>query len=117
MKGPLYQLLQSSDILPMVFEDIQGMITKSGAWGDGYCTLYEIMSRIHPILNPGVKLPPPHSRSRALDSSSTNPSYYYNIMYQLKNSNAWCDNIQPAWLFFGFYTDCTPYGGTFLGIR
>jgi hypothetical protein len=61
MKGPLYQLLQSPDIVPMVFEDIRGIITKNGAWGDGYRTLYEIMSRIHPILNPDAQLPPPHS--------------------------------------------------------
>jgi hypothetical protein len=61
MKGPLYQLLQSPDIVPMTFEDIRGIITKNGAWGDGYRTLYEIMSRIHPILNPDAQLPPPHS--------------------------------------------------------
>jgi hypothetical protein len=63
MKGPLYQLLQSADIVPMIFEDIWGIITKNGAWGDGYCTLYKIMSRIHPILSPDAQLPPPHSRN------------------------------------------------------
>jgi hypothetical protein len=45
----------------MTFEDIRGIITKNGAWGDGYRTLYEIMSRIHPILNPDAQLPPLHS--------------------------------------------------------
>jgi replication initiation and membrane attachment protein DnaB len=61
MKGPLYQLPQSPDIVPMTYEDIRGIITKNGAWGDGYRMLYEIMSRIHPILNPDAQLPLPHS--------------------------------------------------------
>jgi hypothetical protein len=55
MKGPLYQLPQSPDIVPMTYEDIRGIITKNGAWGDGYRMLYEIMSRIHPILNPDAQ--------------------------------------------------------------
>jgi hypothetical protein len=39
----------------------EGLSQKNGAWGDGYRALYEIMSRIHPILNPDAQLPPPYS--------------------------------------------------------
>jgi hypothetical protein len=53
-------------------------------------------------------------RSRTLDSSNTNPSYYYNTMYQLKDSNSRYDDFQLAWRFLGFYMDCTPYGGSCL---
>jgi hypothetical protein len=54
------------------------------------------------------------TRRRAVDSSNTNPSYYYSTMYQLKDSNSLYDDFQLAWRFLGFYMDCTPYGGSCL---
>ncbi len=51
-------------------------------------------------------------QSRALDSSNTNPSYYYNTMYRLKDSNSRYDDFQLAWRFLGSYMDCTPFGGS-----
>jgi hypothetical protein len=61
MTDALYQLLALTDTVAMEHTEVRNIIQWYATNTDGYATLYEIMERIHPILNPDAKLHAPLS--------------------------------------------------------
>lgn len=61
MADPLYQLLALHDTVGAEHTEVQNIIQRYAGNTDGYAALYEIMERIHPLLNPDAKLQAPLS--------------------------------------------------------
>jgi hypothetical protein len=61
MADALYQLLALIDTTPMEHTEVWNIIQRHANTTDGYAALYEIMERIHPLLNPDAKLQAPMS--------------------------------------------------------
>jgi hypothetical protein len=78
----LYQLLNHIDTIPTEHTEVRNIIQRHASNADGYSALYEIMERIHPLLNPDAKLQAP------LSINSTDIHDYYNQVdsYLLHNS-------------------------------
>lgn len=72
MADSLYQLLALPDTIPLEHTEIRNIIHRHASNTDGYSALYEIMERIHPILNPDAKLSAP------LSINCTDIHDYYN---------------------------------------
>jgi hypothetical protein len=61
MADALYQLLILPDTVPPEYTDIRNILNRHASNTDGYASLYEIMERIHPLLNADAKLNAPLS--------------------------------------------------------
>lgn len=84
MATALHQLLHHINTLPSKHTEVQNILQRHASNADGYSALYEIMERIHPLLNPDAKLQAP------LSLNSTDIHGYYNQVdsYLLHNSLA-----------------------------
>ncbi len=82
MADALYQLLALTDTVSMEHTEVCNIIHRHASNTDGYSALYEIMERIHPILNADAKLSAP------LSINCTDIHEYYNRFdsYLLHNS-------------------------------
>jgi hypothetical protein len=61
MADALYQLLILTDTIPTEYTELRNILHRHASNTDGYSSLYEIMERIHPLLNANAKLNPPLS--------------------------------------------------------
>ncbi len=82
MADALYQLLALTDTISMEHAEVRNIIHRHASNTDGYSALYEIMERIHRLLNPDAKLSAP------LSINCTDIHDYYNQLdsYFLHNS-------------------------------
>jgi len=105
MADPLYQLLALSDTVSAEHTEVRNIIQRHATHTDGYAALYEIMERIHPLLNPDAKLQTPlsinctdiHDYSNQLHSFFLHQSLE-NIQYtQRRKINMFLDGLDTSY--------------------
>ena len=105
MKCTLYQCLASRSTVSSEYTDIRNIINRNAIQTDGYRVLYDIMAKIHPMLNPDAKFDEPRSENYSdiheyylfLTSYFMHEQYLGRIYKPREKINKFLQNMDPSY--------------------